>query len=156
MNSHITVGLGEEGRVSSKVSRPPGGASSIFADEPTEVASPSRQGKPYRMASSFELGDEQPSNPMQQNRRRSKPSVNPLTGEIVGNFGPSSSPMVPPGHHSSNSPLTSSASSICSDEISSSSKEGTPSPPPSVISGDRTPPPRKGRIPPGGYSSPLW
>jgi len=55
--------------------RPPGGGSSIFNDEPDRAANGGQ--RPYRMASSFELGDEQPPQDQlanQVNRRRSKPS----------------------------------------------------------------------------------
>ncbi len=66
-----------------RVTRPPGGMTSIFmsdsaedeAREARDSLSPQRK---YRMASNFELGDEQPTQEEiernQPNRRRSKPS----------------------------------------------------------------------------------
>ncbi|TRY73424.1 hypothetical protein TCAL_03329 [Tigriopus californicus] len=100
-----------------RVTRPPGGASTIFSNSPDTSPTQSRPTK-YRMASSFELGDEQPSPEQTPQRRRSKPSVNPLTGELIGAFGtyqddmrkeietpePTVTPVkttrVPPGGHS--------------------------------------------------------
>jgi len=149
----FTIGLAENGRVSSKTTRiqPPGGVSHINSDMVPESmdirqanrvlkppggmssnifsetesttssnesrassTSPKTPQKVYRMASNFELGDEQPENPTPR-RKPYKPSVNPLTGEIIGtpgSFIPDEQPVV-----------------------------------------QRTP---GSRIPPGGYSTPLW
>jgi hypothetical protein len=67
------------------------------------------------MASSFELSDEQPPE-ANRLRRPFKPSVNPLTGELIGC----------PGVIVSDEPIT------------------------------VTPQRPKGRVPPGGFTTPLW
>lgn len=136
--SAYTVGLGETGRVASKVLKPPGGGmSEVFAGdsspEPEEHITPTR---PYRMASNFELSDEQP-DIITPPRKSSKPSINPVTGEIM---------VFPGGIGSSNS------SSMNSSPISSPNN-GKMSLDTSPMS---TPPIKSKRVPPGGYSSPLW
>merc|ERR1712004_496291 len=146
----FTIGLSENGMVSSKTTRiqppggishinrdmvpqsmdirqgnrilkPPGGMSSpIFSETDSTTSSnesrasstsPKTPQKVYRMASNFELGDEQPENPSPQ-RKPFKPSVNPLTGELVG----------------------------C----------------PGVIIPEEKPVRSTTRVPPGGYTTPLW
>ena len=80
--------------------------------------------RPYRMASNFELGDEQPPEAnMMQNKRKHKPSVNPLTGELVGVFG----------------------AEVVKEAASMDQTDST-----------QNTPVKSGRVPPGGYSSPLW
>ena len=151
--SPFTIGLPENGRVPSKTTRiqppggvshfnsemvpesadirqanrvlkPPGGMSSqIFSETDSTTSSnesrasstsPKTPQKVYRMASNFELGDEQPENPPPR-RKPFKPSVNPLTGELIGCPGVSA-------------PI-----------------EEKP-----VVVRSNT------RVPPGGYSTPLW
>jgi len=141
-----------------RVIQSPGGASTIFAEAAGERndVTPDRHVN-YKMRSNFELGDEQPAAPpasaMQQqsaDKRRSKPSVNPLTGELVGVFtGQRSSSSVSNG--GSNEDLSSNCSIASMSTTSSinSSKESSPAP--STFST-----PIKNRIPPGGYSTPLW
>ena len=118
-----------------RVLRPPGGASSIFGASDSESSSsrsstssespPPQVRRPYRMASNFELGDEQPPEAnLVQNKRRHKPSVNPLTGELVGVFGAEVVKEAPPA--------------------------------PGGDQPDGATPVKSGRVPPGGYSSPLW
>jgi len=106
-----------------RVLRPPGGMSSnIFSDSDSasvtssnesraSSTSPKTPQKQYKMASNFELGDEQPENPSPR-RKPFKPSVNPLTGELVG----------------------------C----------------PGVIIPEEKPVRSTTRVPPGGYTTPLW
>merc|ERR1712107_739284 len=89
-----------------RVLKPPGGMSSpIFSETDSTTSSnesrasstsPKTPQKVYRMASNFELGDEQPENPTPR-RKPYKPSVNPLTGEIIGtpgSFIPDEQPVV--------------------------------------------------------------
>jgi len=76
-----------------RILKPPGGMSSpIFSETDSTTSSnesrasstsPKTPQKVYRMASNFELGDEQPENPTPR-RKPFKPSVNPLTGELIG------------------------------------------------------------------------
>jgi hypothetical protein len=75
------------------------------------------------MKSNFELGDEQPMHPTNTPTRRSyhKPTVNPVTGEEIGQPGQF---FTPQREHA----------------------------PPQPVSQDRL----KNRIPPGGFSTPLW
>merc|ERR1719471_2384794 len=85
-------------RQANRVLNPPGGMSSnIFSDSDSasvtssnesraSSTSPKTPQKVYRMASNFELGDEQPDNPTPR-RKPFKPSVNPLTGEMIGSPG---------------------------------------------------------------------
>merc|ERR1712223_387190 len=111
-------------RQANRVLKPPGGMSSnIFSETESTTSSnesrasstsPKTPQKVYRMASNFELGDEQPDNPT-PGRKPFKPSVNPLTGEMIGS----------PGMFV---------------------QEDKP-----VV--QRTP---GARVPPGGYSTPLW
>jgi len=111
-------------RQANRVLKPPGGMSSnIFSETESTTSSnesrasstsPKTPQKVYRMASNFELGDEQPDNPTPR-RKPFKPSVNPLTGEMIGSpgmFVQEEKPVV-----------------------------------------QRTP---GSRVPPGGYSTPLW
>lgn len=165
-----TVGLSEDGKVGSKTTRihPPGGLShitydiipqtndvksssriikspgggcssdSVFSDtcsrsstcsmasSPNESrassTSPKTPSKKYHMKSNFELGDEQPDRPMNTPTRRPyKPSVNPVTGEVIGTPGTF---FTPEREHA----------------------------PPQPVSQERL----KNRVPPGGFSSPLW
>jgi len=163
----FTVGLPEDGKVGSKTTRihPPGGLShisydvmpqthdaksssrvlkspgggmstdSVFSDTSSSTCSmasspnesrasstsPKTPAKKYHMKSNFELGDEQPLNPISPTRRPYKPSVNPVTGEEIGQPGQFFTP----------------------DRIHG---------PPQPVSQDRL----KNRVPPGGFSSPLW
>lgn len=165
--SRLHVGLAEDGRVGSKTTRiqppggmshishemlpdsddaknfsrvlkPPGGGSSsesVFSSSSCSIASsmasspnesrasstsPKTPAKKYHMKSNFELGDEQPVNPTNTPIRRNfKPSIDPLTGEIIGQR---STPMP--------------------------KREEAPPP--------QAPTKRAQRIPPGGYSTPLW
>merc|ERR1712179_161476 len=97
-----------------RILKPPGGMSSPIFSETDSTTSPKTPQKVYRMASNFELGDEQPENPTPR-RKPFKPSVNPLTGEMIGSpgmFVQEEKPVV-----------------------------------------QRTP---GSRVPPGGYSTPLW
>jgi hypothetical protein len=151
----FTIGLSENGMVSSKTTRiqppggishinsdmvpqsmdirqanrvlkPPGGMSSnIFSETESTTSSnesrasstsPKTPQKVYRMASNFELGDEQPENPTPR-RKPFKASVNPLTGEMIGSPG-SFIPEEKPVPYAERTPGT--------------------------------------RIPPGGYTTPLW
>merc|ERR1711974_293326 len=122
--SPYTIGLPENGLVPSKVLKPPGGMTSNIFSETDSVtssnesrassASPKTPQKVYKMASNFELGDEQPENPLPR-RKPFKPSVNPLTGQLIGCPG-----VVVP-------------------------EEKKP-----VVTNRAT------RVPPGGYSTPLW
>merc|ERR1719266_2631394 len=153
----FTIGLSENGMVSSKTTRiqppggishinsdmvpqsmdirqanrvlkPPGGMSSnIFSETESTTSSnesrasstsPKTPQKVYRMASNFELGDEQPENPTPR-RKPFKPSVNPLTGELVGCPG-----VVVPAPQ----------------------EQGFVTPKPRIAT----------RVPPGGFSTPLW
>merc|ERR1712226_450877 len=164
-----TVGLPEDGKVGSKTTRihPPGGLSHItydvmpqtndaksssrvlkapgggcssdstfsdsssstcsMASSPNESrassTSPKTPAKKYHMKSNFELGDEQPIHPIDSpTGRQYKSSVNPVTGEEIGQPGQF---YTPPRVHAV---------------------------PQSVGSQERL----KNRIPPGGFSSPLW
>lgn len=107
-------------KIFNRVLRPPGGvASDIFGSDSCGAStSGSENGdaesnkKPYRMASNFELGDEQPTI---KPKRHVVPSVNPLTGEIMGQ----------PRDKRAEAPL-------------------------------EQPPSKAGRVPPGGFSTPLW
>merc|ERR1712122_130880 len=106
-----------------RVLRPPGGSSNIFKDESDSASvtssnesrasstSPKTPQKQYKMASNFELGDEQPDQPPPR-RKPFKPSVNPLTGELIG----------------------------C----------------PGVVIPEEKPARSTTRVPPGGYTTPLW
>jgi len=167
-----TVGLDEEGTVGSKTTRmqppggmshisqemmpesadaknfsrvlkPPGGGSSsdsVFSDGSSIVSSmtsspnesrasstsPKTPAKKYHMRSNFELGDEQPDTPtVNTPRKRStnKPSIDPLTGEVLGQR---TTPM--------------------QQRIDGSGLPQLPT----------TPTKRAQRIPPGGFSTPLW
>eukprot|EP00093_Oithona_nana_P007142 07142.XXX_174017_181369_1 [CDS] Oithona nana genome sequencing. len=124
--SHINSDMVPESagiRQANRVLRPPGGMSSnIFSDSDSasvtssnesraSSTSPKTPQKQYKMASNFELGDEQPENPSPR-RKPFKPSVNPLTGELVG----------------------------C----------------PGVIIPEEKPVRSTTRVPPGGYTTPLW
>jgi len=129
-------------RQANRVCKPPGGMSSnIFSETESTTSSnesrasstsPKTPQKVYRMASNFELGDEQPENPTP----RRKPfkasgapeytgtrgpvigaSFNPLTGEMIGSPG-SFIPEEKPVPYAERTPGT--------------------------------------RIPPGGYTTPLW
>jgi hypothetical protein len=159
-----TVGLSEDGKVGSKTTRihPPGGLShitydvmpqtndaksssrilkapgggcssdSVFSEasstcsmgsSPNESrassTSPKTPAKKYHMKSNFELGDDQPDHPINTPTRRPyKPSVNPVTGELIGQPGQFFTP-------------------------------GRDETPPQAVK-------RSNRIPPGGYSTPLW
>lgn len=150
------MGLGEEGRVSSKIMRPPGGASTIFSADSGAPSTPVRTN--YRMASNFELGDEQPTGVQMNNRRRSKPSVNPLTGELVGNFSPAPST----GASSVSTSGSASPDMTRKDSESNSIKSGSNESVNTVDSASemmvatQNATPVKNRIPPGGYSTPLW
>jgi len=124
----------------SRVLKPPGGGSSssesVFSDgssvaslasnSPNESrassTSPKTPAKKYHMRSNFELGDEQPANPNNTPKRKNtKPSIDPLTGEVLG-------------------------------------QRTTPMP--QRIDGclpqHDTPTKRAQRIPPGGFTTPLW
>jgi len=88
----------------SRVLKPPGGGSSsadsVFSDgssmasmtsSPNESrassTSPKTPAKKYHMRSNFELGDEQPDKPTVNTppkRKNTKPSIDPLTGEVLG------------------------------------------------------------------------
>jgi len=167
----FTVGLPEDGKVGSKTTRihPPGGLShisydgmpqtadaksssrvlkspgggmssdSIFCDGSSSAASstcsmasspnesrasstsPKTPAKKYHMKSNFELGDEQPERPINSPTRRPyKPSVNPVTGERIGQPGQFYTP----------------------------ERDAPPQPVHAT--------PLKNRIPPGGFSTPLW
>merc|ERR1711997_1386301 len=112
-------------RQANRVLKPPGGMSSnIFSETESTTSSnesrasstsPKTPQKVYKMASNFELGDEQPENPPPR-RKPFKPSVNPLTGELIG----------------------------CPGVVVPTEEEKKP-----VV---RSPT----RVPPGGYSTPLW
>merc|ERR1711997_69570 len=136
----------EDAKNSSRILKAPGGgcsSDSIFSDggsstrsstcsmasSPNESrassTSPKTPAKKYHMKSNFELGDEQPVRPMNTPTRRPyKPSVNPVTGEEIGQPGQF---YTPPREHAAPSPQ-------------------------SIGSQERF----KNRIPPGGFSSPLW
>merc|ERR1711902_60968 len=111
-----------------RVLKPPGGMSSpIFSETDSTTSSnesrasstsPKTPQKVYRMASNFELGDEQPENPSPR-RKPFKPSVNPLTGELIGCPG-----VVVPAPQ----------------------EQGFVTPKPRIAT----------RVPPGGYTTPLW
>merc|ERR1739844_608770 len=128
--NQFTIGLPENGQVTSHTTRiqPPGGMSSpIFSETDSTTSSnesrasstsPKTPQKVYRMASNFELGDEQPENPTPR-RKPFKPSVNPLTGELVGCPG-----VVVPAPQ----------------------EQGFVTPKPRIAT----------RVPPGGFSTPLW
>jgi len=146
-----------------RVIRPPGGASTIF-DEPDAAANGERnvvtpeRHVSYKMRSNFELGDEQPApapvSAMQQQsggggRRRSKPSINPLTGDVVGVFPERRSTSTSNGGSNEDLSSNCSVASMSTTSSINSSKESSPAP--STFST-----PIKNRIPPGGYSSPLW
>jgi len=140
--SHITYDVmpqTNDAKSSSRVLKAPGGgcsSDSVFsetsstcsmASSPNESrassTSPKTPSKKYHMKSNFELGDEQPDRPMNTPTRRPyKPSVNPVTGEAIGQPGQFFTP------------------------------EREHAPPQSVGSQERL----KNRIPPGGFSSPLW
>merc|ERR1719322_837415 len=148
-----------------RVIRPPGGASTIFDEADAAAAASAANGERnvgtperhvnYKMRSNFELGDEQPAPPpasaAQQQRRRSKPSVNPLTGDLVGVFTSERQSTTSASNGGSNEDLSSNCSVASMSTTSSinSSKESSPAP--STFST-----PIKNRIPPGGYSTPLW
>jgi len=98
-----------------RIMQPPGGSSSdIFKDDEEEeevvVDTPK---KPYRMKSSFELGDEPDTVTVATPQRKQKPGMNPITGTLVGEDGKEvevsmvtmvqkfeKSCKVPPGGHS--------------------------------------------------------
>jgi len=111
-----------------RILKPPGGMSSpIFSETDSTTSSnesrasstsPKTPQKVYRMASNFELGDEQPENPTPR-RKPFKPSVNPLTGELIGCPG-----VVVPAPQ----------------------EQGFVTPKPRIAT----------RVPPGGYTTPLW
>jgi len=145
--SHITYDVmpqTNDAKSSSRVLKAPGGgcsSDSVFSDtssdrssvsmasSPNESrassASPKTPAKKYHMKSNFELGDEQPMHPIDSPTRRPyKPSVNPVTGEEIGQPGQF---YTPPREHAAPSPQ-------------------------SIGSQERF----KNRIPPGGFSSPLW
>ncbi len=75
----------------SRVTRPPGGKSTIFSSSSSvdsdggsaETSPPPRRTVNYKMASNFELGDEQPAAAPQANRRRSKPSSKLVVEYVV-------------------------------------------------------------------------
>merc|ERR1711981_1117382 len=108
-----------------RILKPPGGMSSNIFSETESVTSsnesrasstsPKTPQKVYKMASNFELGDEQPENPIPR-RKPFKPSVNPLTGELIG----------------------------CPGVVVPTADEKKP-----VVRSAT-------RVPPGGYSTPLW
>merc|ERR1711981_1113703 len=111
-----------------RILKPPGGMSSpIFSETDSTTSSnesrasstsPKTPQKVYRMASNFELGDEQPENPSPR-RKPFKPSVNPLTGELIGCPGVI---------------------------IPAPQEQGFVTPKPRIAT----------RVPPGGYTTPLW
>lgn len=125
----------------SRVLKPPGGGSSstdsVFSDggssmmsSPNESrassTSPKTPAKKYHMRSNFELGDEQPETPTVNTprvRKNTKPSIDPLTGEVLGQR---TTPM--------------------QQRIDGSGLPQLPT----------TPTKRAQRIPPGGFSTPLW
>lgn len=123
-------GYNVEGRNSSKVLQPPGGGSSdIFGPPPTEIEAAGRKesktqsdifglndkenetkvengDKKDRLASSFQLGDQQPEETEVKNKRK---SIDPLSGKVLGDneapiveaaAPPKSGGRVPPGGHS--------------------------------------------------------
>lgn len=117
----------------SRILKPPGGGSScdsVFSSSSCSIASspnesrasstsPKTPAKKYHMKSNFELGDEQPINPIGVPQRRRGPSVDPLTGEVLG-------------------------------------QRTTPMPRREDAQLPATPVKRAQRIPPGGFSTPLW
>jgi len=129
-----------------RVLKPPGGGSSaesVFSDgasvassssnvsmasSPNESrassTSPKTPAKKYHMKSNFELGDEQPDIPTVNTPRKktSRPSIDPLTGEVIGQR------TTPAPKRVDNLPKL----------------EPTP-----VKQATR-------RVPPGGFSTPLW
>merc|ERR1712110_115147 len=140
--SHITYDVmpqTNDAKSSSRVLKAPGGgcsSDSVFSDTSSSTCSmasspnesrasstsPKTPSKKYHMKSNFELGDEQPDHPMNTPTRRPyKPSVNPVTGEAIGQPGQF---FTPEREHA----------------------------PPKAVSQERL----KNRIPPGGFSSPLW
>jgi len=141
--SHITYDVmpqTHDAKSSSRVLKAPGGgcsSDSVFSDTSSSTCSiasspnesrasstsPKTPSKKYHMKSNFELGDEQPMHPTNTPIRRSyhKPTVNPVTGEEIGQPGQF---FTPQREHA----------------------------PPQPVSQDRL----KNRIPPGGFSTPLW
>merc|ERR1711874_469034 len=95
-------------------------SASVTSSKSSWASSTSRKTpqKQYKMASNFELGDEQPENPSPR-RKPFKPSVNPLTGQLIGCPG-----VVVPAPQ----------------------EQGFVTPKPRIAT----------RVPPGGYTTPLW
>jgi len=111
-------------KISQRVTQPPGGASTdIFSSDCSSSDTGSENGeepvrRPYRLASSFILGDEQPATSKAKPKlakKKSVPVVNPVTGEVQegeatpGTVTPTDTPTapepaklnrVPPGGHS--------------------------------------------------------